>query len=68
MRISIDITGPEPGQADGPATVGWFLSDMKGAVIFDQSERLSQRSQAKISAGRPTKDLPVLVRQNAPLN
>lgn len=50
MRISIDLERPEDGPSSGPVTVGWFLSDPKGAVLFDAPERLTQRPPNKAHA------------------
>ncbi|HSF64511.1 MAG TPA: hypothetical protein VLA78_08990 [Paracoccaceae bacterium] len=47
MRISIDLDRPEDGPASGPVTVGWFLAETKGGVLFDAPERLTQRPPNK---------------------
>lgn len=42
MQINISVEGPE-GAGPGPVTVGWFLTQDKGAVLFDPPERLASR-------------------------
>lgn len=47
MRISIDLDRPEDGPSSGPVTVGWFLAETKGGVLFDAPERVTQRPPNK---------------------
>lgn len=55
MQITLTYDRPEDGPRSGPVTVGWFLTQDKGAVLFDPPERVSirqtNRAHAK-SAGR----------------
>lgn len=56
MQINITVERPEgAGPRSGPVTVGWFLVETKGAVMFDPPERpmfrQTNRTHAK-SAGR----------------
>jgi hypothetical protein len=43
MQITVTLDRAEEGPRSGPVTVGWFLTETKGAVIFDPPERLSSR-------------------------
>lgn len=55
MQITLTYDRPEEGPRSGPVTVGWFLTQDKGAVLFDPPERVAirqtNRTHAK-SAGR----------------
>jgi hypothetical protein len=46
MQINISVDGPQGGAA-GPVTVGWFLTQDKGAVLFDAPERLGAREAGR---------------------
>lgn len=49
MQINISVDGPEGGRS-GPVTVGWFLAQDKGAVLFEAPERLGSRDARKTHA------------------
>lgn len=55
MQITLTYDRPDDGPRSGPVTVGWFLTEDKGAVLYDPPERVSvrqtNRTHAK-SAGR----------------
>lgn len=55
MQITLTYDRPEEGPRSGPVTVGWFLAQDKGAVMYDPPERVAtrqtNRAHAK-SAGR----------------
>ena len=57
MDISINITRDPAVPGSGPVTVGWFLSQDKGAVMYGPPERLrfrdTNRSHAKSAARCP---------------
>ncbi|MCF1708348.1 hypothetical protein L0V05_05890 [Tabrizicola sp. J26] len=57
MQITITLDRPEEGPRSGPVTVGWFLTEDKGAVLFDAPERLVsrgvQRNHAKSASRCP---------------
>lgn len=40
MRISVHVDPPEEGPRSGPVTVGWFLSEQKGGIIYFPPERV----------------------------
>jgi hypothetical protein len=50
MQINITIDRPDEGPRSGPITVGWFLTDTKGAILFDAPERLIFRQTNKAHA------------------
>lgn len=55
MQINITIDRPDEGPRSGPITVGWFLTETKGSILFDAPERLIFRQTNKAhakSAGR----------------
>ena len=41
MELRLDYDRPEEGPGSGPLTVGWFLAQDKGAVLYDPPERVS---------------------------
>lgn len=47
MQINITLDRPEEGPRAGPVTVGWFLTEAKGAILFDAPERLLFRQTNK---------------------
>jgi hypothetical protein len=49
MKINISVEGPE-AEGNGPVTVGWFLTQDKGAVLFDPPYRLASRDTQKTHA------------------
>lgn len=49
MQINISVDGPEGGRG-GPVTVGWFLTQDKGAVLFDAPARMVSRETKKTHA------------------
>jgi hypothetical protein len=57
MQITITLDRPDEGPRSGPATVGWFLTEPKGSILFDPPERLSfrqtNRTHAKSAARCP---------------
>jgi hypothetical protein len=55
MQINITIDRPDDGPRSGPITLGWFLTETKGSILFDPPERLIFRQTNKAhakSAGR----------------
>ncbi len=52
MQINITVEGPEGGRS-GPVTVGWFLTQDKGAVLFDApgTPRLARHAQDPCKIG-----------------
>ncbi|MGL4319459.1 MAG: hypothetical protein ACRCS3_01215 [Paracoccaceae bacterium] len=50
MDINLTFDRPDDGPKSGPATVGWFLSKDKGAILFDPPERVSFRQTNKAHA------------------
>jgi hypothetical protein len=57
MQITMTYDRPEEGPGSGPVTVGWFLTEDKGALLYDPPERLmfrqTNRSHAKSAARCP---------------
>jgi hypothetical protein len=57
MQITMTYDRPEEGPGSGPVTVGWFLTDDKGALLYDPPERLifrqTNRTHAKSAARCP---------------
>lgn len=57
MQITIAETRDDDGPRSGPVTVGWFLTQDKGAILFDAPERLTvrqtNRAHAKSAARCP---------------
>ncbi len=49
MKINISVEGPQ-SEGSGPVTVGWFLTQDKGAVLFDAPQRLASRDTQKTHA------------------
>lgn len=49
MKINISVEGPQT-EGSGPVTVGWLLTQDKGAVLFDAPQRLASRDTQKIHA------------------
>jgi hypothetical protein len=49
MKINISVEGPL-AEGSGPVTVGWFLTQDKGAVLFDAPQRLASRDTQKTHA------------------
>ena len=43
MDITMTWERPEEGPGSGPLTVGWFLAQDKGAVLYDPPERVAIR-------------------------
>ena len=43
MQITLSIEGPSDSPDRGPVSVGWFLTQDKGAVLFAPPERLGTR-------------------------
>jgi hypothetical protein len=43
MQITVTLDRPEDGPRSGPVTVGWFLTETKGAVLYDPPGRLASR-------------------------
>lgn len=50
MEITVSYDRPEEGPGSGPVTVGWFLAQDKGAVLYDSPERLVVRAPNKTHA------------------
>lgn len=50
MHINITLDNPEHESRTGPVTVGWFLSEDKGAILFNAPERLLFRQTNKAHA------------------
>ncbi|MFN3972879.1 MAG: hypothetical protein ACK4GO_02055 [Gemmobacter sp.] len=50
MQITITIDRPEEGPRAGPVSVGWFLAETKGGLLFDAPERLLFRQTNKAHA------------------
>jgi hypothetical protein len=50
MDITINITRDDDGPKSGPVTVGWFLTQDKGAVLYDPPERVMFRQTNKTHA------------------
>ena len=57
MQITMTYDRPEEGPGSGPVTVGWFLTEDKGALLYDPPERLmfrqTNRNHAKSAARCP---------------
>ena len=57
MQITMTYDRPEEGPGSGPVTVGWFLTEDKGALLYDPPERLmfrqTNRTHAKSAARCP---------------
>lgn len=57
MEFTITLARPDDDPRSGPVSVGWFLSDDKGGVMYDPPERVSfrdtNRSHAKSAARCP---------------
>ncbi len=43
MKINVTFERPEEGPGSGPLVVGWFLTQDKGAVLYDPPERVAIR-------------------------
>ena len=50
MDINLTYERPDEGPGVGPATVGWFLTQDKGAVLYDPPERVIMRQTNKAHA------------------
>ncbi len=50
MDISVNFVRDDEGPRSGPVTVGWFLTQDKGAVLFDPPERVMFRQTNKAHA------------------
>ena len=50
MEINLTFERPEEGPKSGPVTIGWFLTQDKGAVMFDPPERVLFRQTNKAHA------------------
>ncbi|MCU0903596.1 MAG: hypothetical protein MUE83_06945, partial [Tabrizicola sp.] len=50
MEIRLDYDRPDEGPGSGPLTVGWFLAQDKGAVLYEPPERVSIRPPNKAHA------------------
>ncbi|MFM7444153.1 MAG: hypothetical protein ACKO2N_09630 [Tabrizicola sp.] len=50
MDINLSFERPEDGPESGPLTVGWFLAQDKGAVLYDPPERVMIRPPNKAHA------------------
>ncbi|MFN7598988.1 MAG: hypothetical protein ACK5PT_20095 [Cereibacter sp.] len=57
MQINLSVEGPSDSPDRGPVSVGWFLTQDKGAVLFAPPERLgtrqTNRTHAKSAARCP---------------
>ena len=57
MQITMTYDRPDEGPGSGPVTVGWFLTEDKGALLYDPPERLmfrqTNRTHAKSAARCP---------------
>ncbi|OZA08003.1 MAG: hypothetical protein B7Y02_13100 [Rhodobacterales bacterium 17-64-5] len=57
MDLTLTYDRPMDGPGSGPVTVGWFLADDKGAVLYDPPERVAirapNRSHAKSASRCP---------------
>lgn len=57
MQITFTYDRPDEGPRSGPVTVGWFLAQDKGAVLYDPPERVqvrqTNRTHAKSAARCP---------------
>jgi len=57
MQITMTYDRPEEGPGSGPVTVGWFLTEDKGALLYEPPERLmfrqTNRAHAKSAARCP---------------
>ena len=40
MRLSVHFENAAGGEGTGPVTVGWFLNENKGSIIYDAPERV----------------------------
>lgn len=50
MHINITVDRPEKELRTGPVTVGWFLNETKGSILFNAPERLLFRQTNKAHA------------------
>lgn len=50
MDITLTFERPDEGPRSGPITVGWFLTQDKGAILYDPPERLMFRQTNKAHA------------------
>jgi hypothetical protein len=50
MQITLSVQGPSEAPDRGPVTVGWFLTQDKGAVLFAAPERLGSRQTNRTHA------------------
>ena len=50
MDINLTFERPEEGPKSGPVTIGWFLTQDKGAVMYDPPERVLFRQTNKAHA------------------
>lgn len=50
MEFNVTFDRPMDGPQSGPLTVGWFLTQEKGAVLFDPPERVSFRQTNRAHA------------------
>jgi hypothetical protein len=50
MDLTLTYERPEDGPGSGPLTVGWFLAQDKGAVLYDAPERVQIRPPNKAHA------------------
>lgn len=50
MKLSIEVSRDDAKPEQGPARVGWFLTEEKGAVLFDAPERVASRGANRAHA------------------
>lgn len=50
MQITVTLDRPDDGPRAGPVSVGWFLAETKGGLLYDAPERLSTRAPNRTHA------------------
>lgn len=50
MKLSIEVSRDDAKHEQGPARVGWFLTEEKGAVLFEAPERVASRGANRAHA------------------
>lgn len=50
MQITLTYDRPDEGPRNGPVSVGWFLAETKGGLLYDPPERLMFRQTNKAHA------------------
>lgn len=65
MQFSISVEHHDHGLKTGPISVGWFLHDEKGAVLYDPPERLLTRQNTTSTHAKSAARCPAVVQMES---